>query len=518
MRFRVRVLGAIDGWITNLIGDEWLFTIQLDLIMTATSPRLPQRSLRRIARRLLTGLGFGLLTLIGGCWLWRSGNDSANRRLIAEVREAGEPMTLPDVQARRSVVADPENAAVPLLDLWESESPEFWSKWRVGSHPTAKQAEPKMPPELVELVRTVGWKKGKLPMDTAVRSVAAEYLKAQSDHLAAVRVALRRPRADFKVDPREWFGTLLPHQREMRREARLFWLEALLAIDRGDADAAIRVMGDLERVADLLAEEPTMEGHLVRLSSASRAVGVVEYLLCRGTPTARQLVAMEQVLAKLSFLKGLSHAFSNERAMALHLLSMPIMDVANLDGDPDGDGIDQLNGRPLRMAEWLYVMAGWKAADTRLVLTTYARAIELSGDPTPQNLQELRRVFETAKQSVASFPPKYYSGVLLPALTGFGDSWGVLEARRRLAWIAVAIERHRLAHGGMVPQRIEELDSLPPNELLQDVFLPQPLKFVRSERGYRIYSVGKDRSDEGGRVRPSRGPVDAFDETFTVER
>jgi len=90
-------------------------------------------------------------------------------------------------------------------------------------------------------------------------------------------------------------------------------------------------------------------------------------------------------------------------------------------------------------------------------------------------------------------------------------------ARLRMMRTALAIERFRLAHGKLP----EKLDDLVPQflpEIPSDPFDDKPLRYVKRERGYMIYSVGENRKDEGGAERKpgvSPGPDDI---PFTVAR
>ncbi len=481
-------------------------------------PRPPGRRIRTSRRRLLWfGLSAVLVLVIwNATWHW--GNHSANRRLVAEAHQKGELLTLAELQAKQPAVADLENAAVPLLDLWQSEAPEFWSEWRAGRHPSAKLPDRAKPSNVPFMGGNLPRQKLTIPLDNVVRSAAAKYLEEQGRHLSAVKAAIQRPKASFPADYREGLSTLLPHLLQLRHEARLFRLEALLATDRGDATKTISAIGEIVRVSDLLAEEPTMIGQLVRVACAAMAVGEVERLFNHAALTAPQLDTIEQLLVRLEFLNVLSKVFINERALALGTLDLPMTEIMKLGGETGGEKADHVDDQGLRFGESLFIISGLRAVDKRLLLETFARSIELTHNPSPQNLQELKRLFASVQTQVRSFPPKVFSRTLLPALDGPCDKFGVLEAIRRAALLALAVERHRLIHGGALPQRLAELDPQPSAPLLQDPLLPRPLKFVLRDHGYVVYSVGADRTDDGGRERPLRGPVEKFDETFTVER
>jgi hypothetical protein len=67
------------------------------------------------------------------------------------------------------------------------------------------------------------------------------------------------------------------------------------------------------------------------------------------------------------------------------------------------------------------------------------------------------------------------------------------QALRAIASAALQVELHRLRHGRW-PDRLDDLDPKPP----RDPFDGQSLRYRRTETGCRIYSVGRNRRDDGG--------------------
>ncbi len=82
------------------------------------------------------------------------------------------------------------------------------------------------------------------------------------------------------------------------------------------------------------------------------------------------------------------------------------------------------------------------------------------------------------------------------------------------------VERFEISNGRFP----KNLDELVPNYLPAlpvDPFDGQPLRYKPLEKGCVIYSIGKDRHDDGGRERPRRAKSTdktTCDITFTVER
>jgi hypothetical protein len=92
-------------------------------------------------------------------------------------------------------------------------------------------------------------------------------------------------------------------------------------------------------------------------------------------------------------------------------------------------------------------------------------------------------------------------------------------ARLRLARTAVAIERWRLAHEGRLLDSLAELAPTFLPVLPADPFDDQLLRFKKLARGYVVYSIGADFTDDSGKKKPEKAKEDDhYDIAFTVER
>ena len=62
---------------------------------------------------------------------------------------------------------------------------------------------------------------------------------------------------------------------------------------------------------------------------------------------------------------------------------------------------------------------------------------------------------------------------------------------------------YRLTHGQSLPARIEDVVSASLDAIPIDPFSGKPLRFVAEDRGYVVYSFGRNLRDEGGQL-PAR--------------
>ena len=94
-----------------------------------------------------------------------------------------------------------------------------------------------------------------------------------------------------------------------------------------------------------------------------------------------------------------------------------------------------------------------------------------------------------------------------------------IVAQTRVTRTVLAIERWRLAHDGNLPDSLAELLSDLLSVVPKDLFDEQPLRYKKLTRGYIVYSVGPDFTDDGGKEKADDAKdSDHYDITFTVER
>lgn len=91
------------------------------------------------------------------------------------------------------------------------------------------------------------------------------------------------------------------------------------------------------------------------------------------------------------------------------------------------------------------------------------------------------------------------------------------QAQLDLARTALAIERYRLVIEG-IPEQLEELVPRYLDAVPLDPFDGQPVRYRRTDAGYRLYSIMEDGQDNGGRTRDEVNKGDPYDLCFIVAR
>lgn len=102
-----------------------------------------------------------------------------------------------------------------------------------------------------------------------------------------------------------------------------------------------------------------------------------------------------------------------------------------------------------------------------------------------------------AGEAPAAQVPKsaIFARLNVPAITGTAQQTKELAAQLQLGQIGLALEQWRAEHG-RYPEALAELGL--PSEETTDPFSGQPFIYRVEGDGVRLYSVGKDRKDDGG--------------------
>jgi hypothetical protein len=110
-------------------------------------------------------------------------------------------------------------------------------------------------------------------------------------------------------------------------------------------------------------------------------------------------------------------------------------------------------------------------------------------------------------------PYNWFSRFLSSGLQNAAKKFVQAQSSTDLARIAIALERHHLAHASYP----ESLDALVPQwiaKLPHDVINGQPLKYRRTEtNSFILYSVGWNEKDDGGTVVMGSGKTPSVDQS-----
>ena len=453
--------------------------------------QLPEKRWLRtwIRQAVLWGVGAFVLILgiVVGTSLYLSGNNRVRLEEALSRLDRDDPnWRLEDLYKDVPPVPDAENSVVVLRQI-AAQKPANW--------PAAE----------------VQTKIDNLEPPRQLRPDQAILLKKEMERSPATTALIRKlvdhPRGFTKIVwTADVVGSNFPMLTETREIAEIARFDVLLRIHERDIDGALdscRAMLNAGRGND-----PTFAllQMLIRQSIQSRCLDVVERTLAQGQASEASLHTLQSLLEDEMAQPLLLQGIRGERASSYG--AVEFLFKTNPSGMPFKASMQmalESETDPLRKISAL-VQAPFNnspEANQAMILQSMTDVIEALNLPETDQASAIAKANALGKN--VSQPT--IARLLLPAMIKIRIAFLRSQARLRSVVAAIAAERYRLKQGGWP----EKLEALVPAELKQvglDPFTGQPLIMKRLADGLVIYSVGENRTDDGGQVgiRAQNGP------------
>lgn len=484
------------------------------------TPRFPWK--RVLALAPVVVLLAGLLTFGS----WKYSLRQQREALLQAVRRAGEPVTVSALQNWGAVIPDDENAGVIL----EKAASQLWTF--------------NMLPKTAPGLRKLDWPGPSAPLAPEFRAAVTNLIGRNQEALELLRAGAKLRRSHLPI-----YWTMVSPQitaaqalARLRPAGELLQMEALLRADEANTPAAVEAVQTLFGLARAAGQEPFLVAQHYRNGFLNSAIRALERVLnhCRLDEQQLQLLSREVHEAVVATGPALDRALAGERCLCLDGLSSSASQRAAWAGAGPGgaqklvlDLVDftaRVSG--LRDRQWLQqiqILDSWKTK-TRELLT--ANALALLGEPAPADLSS------TVIRDPLTAAEAYYRNV-------FTDHLETI-ARLRAAQAALGIEQFRSANFGQFPADLAKLGSVfapggPADSFSQwlrsrrigsfsarhrpdapfDPFTGDWLRYHLVNKGYLIYSVGRDGQDNGGldtSIDPRHTSKPGSDVAFRVQR
>ncbi len=434
------------------------------------------------------------IVVIGGVvTFWRLSLAAHNRARLKAIAARGEPTNSWDLNLSYQAVPDAENAAVAWLNgigrlTGGASMSSTWNKF-------------KLPPRGA-------------PVSADQLEFARGIVGSNETALTTFREAAALSKSRYPVDLAGGINALLPHLSPMKQVARLLQAEALVAVDERDSRRAIETIKTILAEGRSLASEPLLISQLVSYAVDTIAFNTAEFVLNRLRLNDGELQELSAAFAKADDTNRLICALIGERAIFIGAMQDPQALLASGAGpgssSPRADAFAELTWSLVRLT-------GFFERDFGFGLDAVTTNIALArlGDPD----RFISHTNWDVVESRARENRYIMSSLLLPGFSKAIARDTDARARARVAQVVMAIERHRLAHNGNLPESTVELAPNLVLKLPADPFDGQPLRFKRLESGYIVYSAGPDAEDDGGKERPAKlKEKERWDTTFIVER
>jgi hypothetical protein len=469
-------------------------------IMDQTASVLP-----RPKRKWLRRLSLALALLVGSCvggilaFVWFSSFEL--KALLAEMDRLDPGWRAHEIEAARKVVPDAENSALHIVAIGKLRGGQT-----VITPDTEKMFENLPPQVLLNEQQAVHLER----RFAVLRKTVAEARKLKD-----------MPEGRYPIEYSDaWMDIPCPHLQEAREACELLKWDAVRRAHATDDEGALESCLALQNAACFMGDEPFPMSLFVRVGGNGVAVGAIERTLAQGHFTSASeptLKLMQDTFARELSKPTLLIALRGKRA-GLHQFIQAVdegkVNAASLGLVPWAPKVDILEG----------LSGGGKSVRRSLSDKVDSRLTEhFPGYLTRQHAAMLR--FANDLVSAAKLPPSqaeerfqtlekripeepYLVRLTAASFIKMREVERRMQASLRCALAALGAERFRIAQKRW-PESLDELvktgflDAVP-----TDPYDGKPIRFKRAVDGLIVYSVGHDKTDNGGAIGRER-PFDS---------
>ena len=350
-----------------------------------------------------------------------------------------------------------------------------------------------------------------LESDPALQSQQGAWLQNNREHLDAIS-ALLREKPSWRIERDYDLGAylLLPEFAMMKKLAKTLGIRGVRSAREKDTDLAINDLVASRRLAEKLATEPTLIGLLVSIAIDAISLRSIESYTDSWRGDAPRLRALEDAVASTKFVRDPRTALRGEFYMelvtcrnlklygGLRALTDSGMGLGGSRPAPDPSKIKR-TGLPHGMFERAS-MTTLAEAWNEVFASFAARGVH---DTKWGDLLNARYVAMESRFRASEILPQ----ILFPVFTQAEQALTNDDVNQDLALAFVRAFRYR-AENGKWPKDLAQIESAFP-----DPFNPgKTIQAKFSETEVRVWSVGRDRKDDGGlqRSEPGDGEDTAF--------
>ena len=390
---------------------------------------------------------------------------------LAAIKKAGYPVTLQDLNAWYPY-PEGENAA----DVYEQafaalvdHDSEKWGDLPVVGGGTMPELGESLPPDMKKRI--------------------AEFVAANAKAIDLLHQAAAIKGCRYNVDFSMGVNVRLPHLGKLRQCSMTLALAALLAAEEGRSDGVADATRSGLAVGHSLGSEPDLISELVRMPCLGITINNLQRAMNRTTLTPQQCAGLAELLSAADAPDALIRVMATERCMIYAYLL------------PNGEIWKQDWAKSAR--ERIARAIGGSVKARLLWLDVMERYINALRAPEGELYQRTAAVDDAVTRELhqdAQSIPHISARIVLLELPNY--RWWIASdlkcrARLRTARTALAVEQFRQANGRL-PKTLDELVPAYLSAVPLDPFDGKPLRYKLLDKGYVVYSIGRDEIDDGG--------------------
>lgn len=319
---------------------------------------------------------------------------------------------------------------------------------------------------------------------------AADILRALArfdDVIAELRAASARPYSSYPVHYHESFSVHLQHLSVLRSLSDLVSLRVVAELDQGLRTNAFADLKLCLYLGESLKSEPLLISQLVRIALLKSAFSTIWETLDRWSDD--QLAELQRRLAEIDVLTDYPRALRGERVFSNDVF----VRMRRGEGFPQDFAVAARYGTSGFLYQNQLTVNRLHQKYSFTPVDVDKRKVDARAALALDEIPELKQ----------RHPYRIFAHLLFPALSKAVLRFTEAQTDRDFALIAVALERHRRAHGSY-PETLDELVPRLLPKLPHDLITGSPLHYRRVADDFLLYAVGFNEKDDNGTSARSR--------------
>lgn len=411
-----------------------------------------------------------LLMLILTGFIFDYSAKNRRQRQIDRIADAGEPLTLGDLEALMPDIPDEENMALIVIDLAKA---------------MAADAQ-KLEPELRKLIPYVGTAYSPLPgqrLPTKELEATRIYLSEIAEELEIIHEALKLDRGCFPI---KWTTPVnkvfVPEFSNFRHVSKVLAMEALVAAHDQDRESTCQVIEDMLHFDRGMQCNTQVISLLVRMGIRNLTLQLAERTINLCGMNDAYLLRLQRRLADTEGDFQLRPAIIAERVTFLDTMRW----LRGTPGRTASTSLDNLY-RFIPILPELDESAG---------LDCLTKLVHAADKPNAESIEAVKAIdTQTAKLPKYCIMSRFY----IYDRARLVELWVAGIGAHRSLRVALACERYRLTSGDW-PESLNDLVPGYLEALPVDPFDGKPIRYARTDEGIKVWCIAEDLTDDGGEL------------------
>ena len=338
--------------------------------------------------------------------------------------------------------------------------------------------------------------------------LAAQFVAVRQDLVRQIRAMAARGGPAYLLDLSQGYAVDLQHLSKLRIGTWLLRLDAIIKASEGNYTEAVEDVIAGMQLGDVLAPEPVLLSQLVRIGEYGLMYDTVQESFHVEDMPPELIAKLFDHIDRADNRHAFAQSFAGEQMTGMQLFSdirsgkeipteirfTPFPETTTI-GQFVKPVVDRMYAGPV--GEPLRNMDESKYTE---IMSRTAAAAEL---PYYEALPELNRI----RHDIATLPNRYViTKTFIPALSRSSMAQAQHEAQLDLMQMGLLLEQYQADHGSYP----DTLDAIAPRlewSLPVDPFTGEQYHYRRTGDSFRLYSVGDNLTDEGGRHDYKQGDI-----------